>query len=61
MTHLATGGPQPPEYLLLQLIRLFPGKTPAEIRAIPLEDILPLLTCLAVEHQIAHPESTADA
>jgi len=52
VSHLWTGGPQPIEYLKLIFYRTF-GWTPAELRSVPLPDILQILTCMQVEADVA--------
>ena len=56
MVHLVADGPQPIEYLRYRLMKEF-GWTPAELRGIPLPEILQLLTCMKVEGDYATLQS----
>jgi hypothetical protein len=52
MAHLHTGGEAMPyELLILRLCREF-HVLPSALEAEPLENILPLLTCMAIESKV---------
>jgi hypothetical protein len=49
--YLWVGGPQPREYLMLSLCRMY-GCLPSQLKREKLSDVLPHIVCMAVEDRV---------